>query len=121
MKCMRAQYLEITVLTNSDSDWQKAITVRVGSPDYADSTKAATTKTKDYIVHESVIRRHSPFFDAAMSKDWKAAQERLVPLPKHKPSTFELYLGWIYSHQITISALAPNNSEVRVTELLIRG
>lgn len=67
--------------------------------------KAESSKSNnaDFIVHESIIRKHSPFFEAAMGRNWKEAKERLVLLPDHEPIAFRLYLQWIYTHRLAIT------------------
>ncbi|QDS75902.1 hypothetical protein FKW77_002554 [Venturia effusa] len=77
-------------------DWQKFITVRFGDPSEPD-------KQQDFIVHEINIRLQCPFFEAALSRDWKEAQERVVHLPEHTPDVFRIYLGWLYQKRIAMS------------------
>ncbi|KAF2659813.1 hypothetical protein K491DRAFT_755119 [Lophiostoma macrostomum CBS 122681] len=65
----------------------KVITVRVGQePSHTDFT-----------VHESLIRKSSPFFEAALSRQWREATERLVKLPEADAQAFKLYVHWLYT------------------------
>lgn len=59
-------------------------------------------KHSDFTVHEHFLRAHSPFFEAALGRDWKESQERLVTLPECTPQVFELYTQWIYCHRVGI-------------------
>lgn len=44
-----------------------------------------------FVVHEDLIRARSPFFEAALGRDWKEASEKLVPLPDDSPDAFAIY------------------------------
>lgn len=54
---------------------------------------------KSFTVHEDLVRKSSPFFEAALSRDWTEAKERTVKLPEHSARAFELYMNWLYSSQ----------------------
>ena len=51
-------------------------------------------------VHENLIRGRAPFFEKALSRDWKESEEKIVKLPLQEPKTFELYKNWLYSFRI---------------------
>lgn len=53
--------------------------------------------------HESVIRSKSPFFAAALSKNWKEGSELRVRLPEDQPEIVKLYVQWLYSRKIFIN------------------
>lgn len=57
---------------------------------------------KTYVVHEAIVRAESPFFEAALSKEWQESKERIVRLPKQYPEAFDVYIGWVYSGKIII-------------------
>lgn len=68
----------------------KIITVQVGKPGF----------TKYFTVHEELVRASSPFFEAALGRDWQEAAERIVNLPDDRPAIFQLYIQWLYSGQM---------------------
>ncbi|KAH4300166.1 hypothetical protein HBH64_098990 [Parastagonospora nodorum] len=68
----------------------KIIAVRVG----------AEPKHTDFSVHESLIRLSSPFFEAALSREWKESQERIVKLPEGNAHAFRIYVHWLYTSQL---------------------
>lgn len=67
------------------------------------------------MVHEDLIKEHSPFCNSALSKDWVSGvleqlqdltpniivqlenQEKLIRLPEHEPDVFRMYLECIYT------------------------
>lgn len=103
------------------SDWTKTIIVPVGSSQADELGSKITTDIEDFVVHETAIRRHSPYFEAALNKPiFKEALEHLVPLSYHDPESFKLYLGWIYSHEINISSLDNKDTAKAVGDSLIR-
>jgi len=64
-----------------------------------------------FTVHEALICKHSDFFTAACSGEWKEGQTRTVRLPApNDPAHFQLYLDWLYSQRL-----------VNVTELVRKG
>lgn len=84
------QSLLIRYSQSIESDqWTKTITVRVGTGKVV----------RDYTIHEHILRSHT-FFGNALRHDWKEAQERIVKLPETHPDHFDLYVQWIYSHQL---------------------
>jgi len=86
-----------------DSDWTKLFSVIVGGSAPEAPSQPITfdsTITKTYVVHESLFREASPFFEAAIGREWKEAEDRAVKLPEHTPEAFEIYLRWVYAHRI---------------------
>ena len=57
-------------------------------------------KPRDFVIHDSVIISRSDFVRLAISKDWKEAKDRIIPLPDDDPDTFELYQKWLYAGHI---------------------
>lgn len=53
-------------------------------------------------VHESVVRPHSCFFDAALDKCWKEGRDKRVLLPEDTPEIAELYLKFLYTGKIMV-------------------
>lgn len=101
----------ITTKLTSVRDWEKSITVRVG-PTSDHST------AKNFTVHEDKIRLQSPFFEAALGREWKEAEERLVSLPEHEPDAFRLYLGWLYQKKIFVASVS---LEKKLECVILRG
>lgn len=62
------------------------VTVRVGSGETAE----------EFSVHKALIAHHSPFFKAALGGPWKGGREGSLDLPEDEPSTFNLYVCWLY-------------------------
>lgn len=53
-----------------------------------------------FIIHEDLIRQNSPFFEAAVSKDWKESRKRKVRLPEERKGVFSVYQHWVYAKRI---------------------
>jgi hypothetical protein len=91
------------------SGWTKLITVIVGgtSPESVSQNGAnmENSVTKTDILHESIIRAKSPFFEAALCKKWKEAEERVVRIPEQYLEGFDIYMRWVYSGKVIISEL----------------
>lgn len=51
---------------------------------------------KAHAVHENLIRASSPFFDKAMTDEWKKSSQRTVELLDDEPEAFALYVYWLY-------------------------
>ena len=49
-----------------------------------------------HTVHKDLLCQKSPYFSAAANDCWKEGQEGRVPLPADDPSTFALYVQWLY-------------------------
>lgn len=93
------------------SDWNKFITIQVGGskPEFPSQTfESDYTETKTFLVHETQIRTPSLFFEAALGREWKESEERLVKLPHEDPEVFELCLRWVYSHRIVLQPAQQN-------------
>ncbi|KAK4547282.1 hypothetical protein LTR36_000937 [Oleoguttula mirabilis] len=69
-----------------------------------------------FCVHENLIRSHSGFFEAALSKEWAENVERLVKLPEDRPEVFKAYVQWLYSGRI----YSINDGNLRNYSLLAR-
>lgn len=67
------------------------------------------TITRDFLVYEDIFRQQSPFFEAALGRDFKEAHDRVVKLPEHTPEAFEIYLRWVYSSRIVVPNEADDN------------
>lgn len=65
-------------------------------------TVGKESEAREYTVHTSWITLSSGFFQKAMSKNWKEAQEKSLTLPEHEPDTFERYLHWVYSKNVVL-------------------
>jgi len=72
---------------------------------------------QDFTIHEALIRKESPFFEAALSRDWKEGEEKLVPMPEDRPDTFRLYVHWIYSRRIFLEPFSDPDNQNRSKHL----
>ena len=55
---------------------------------------------QSYVVHEELLCKHSPFFQAAVKKEWNETRYRIIPLPDDKQNVVSLYVNWIYAGRI---------------------
>lgn len=58
---------------------------------------------KEFTLHEHLALRSSDFFTLALRHQWREARERRVTLPEARPGTFEGYLQWLYTGQVTFN------------------
>lgn len=65
---------------------------------------------QEFVVHDDLIRAKAPFSEAAMSRDWKEAKEKLFKLPEETPEIFRIYIHWIYSGLIVCLSLPSQSS-----------
>ena len=72
------------LLLISHSINQPTITVLVGESE------------SSFQVHEWLIRKASPFFDKAMSRDWIERRERTIRLVHDDPEVFDVYASYLY-------------------------
>ncbi|KAH9845206.1 hypothetical protein Tdes44962_MAKER06780 [Teratosphaeria destructans] len=59
----------------------------------------------EILVHESLIRTCSSFFEAALSKPWKESTERTILLPDDEPNIVKLYVQYLYRKQLCIKVV----------------
>lgn len=52
-------------------------------------------------MHKHIAMRHSSFFKAALRHDWKKFHEKRIALRDCEPITFEGYLQWTYTAEIS--------------------
>jgi len=69
------------------------IAVRVG----------AEPRHTDFTVNEKLICESSDFFKAALAREWRESQERLVKLPSCHQKYFHIYVQWLYSGHLHVS------------------
>ncbi|KAK5734334.1 hypothetical protein LTR17_008998 [Elasticomyces elasticus] len=53
-------------------------------------------------VHESLLRPHSAFFDAALNKCWKEGNEKIIRLPEEELRIVTKYVQFLYTSKIHI-------------------
>ncbi|KAF2710164.1 hypothetical protein K504DRAFT_343782, partial [Pleomassaria siparia CBS 279.74] len=51
-------------------------------------------------VHQEPICKSSPFFKAALGRNWAEKQDGIVRLPTHSAKTFQVYNQWLYRRWI---------------------
>ncbi|KAK4891885.1 hypothetical protein LTR27_009584 [Elasticomyces elasticus] len=61
-------------------------------------------QVKRFALHESIVRPASEFVNMALSRDWKEARERVIPLSEDEPETFSIYQTWLYTHIVDAHA-----------------
>ncbi|KAK5132648.1 hypothetical protein LTR08_008770 [Meristemomyces frigidus] len=54
---------------------------------------------RKFYVHERILRSHSSFFNAALSKAWKEGAERQITLPEADADAFNAYVHWLYDRK----------------------
>ncbi|KAK0257083.1 hypothetical protein LTS09_007988 [Friedmanniomyces endolithicus] len=52
---------------------------------------------QSFYVHGEWLTTYSEFFAAAMRKEWKEGQERVVPLPEDEPEIFKILASFLYT------------------------
>lgn len=53
------------------------------------------------LVHKGYISAGSEFFKAALKKEWKGGQSRIVKLPEDDPDTVAQYLDFVYNKTLS--------------------
>ncbi|KAK5162935.1 uncharacterized protein LTR77_011096 [Saxophila tyrrhenica] len=71
-------------------DFSNSFTVHVG------------TERKQYMLHTSFATKTSGFFRIAANGRWKESKDNKLTLPDVRPSTFEVYLEWLYTDKIVL-------------------
>ncbi|KAK3621713.1 hypothetical protein LTR56_022477 [Elasticomyces elasticus] len=82
----------------------------VGKPD----------QIKRFAMHESIVRPASDFVNMALSRDWKEARERVIPLSEDEPETFTIYQTWLYTHIVDAHALKSSTNSCDVYQRLFK-
>jgi len=72
-------------------DWSRMIKVIVGEG----------SKAQPFYVYKTLIRSQSRFFEAALSRDWKEMNERVVKLRKSSPEAFKIYLLRLHTRNLS--------------------
>lgn len=76
----------------------------------------------EFVVHEDILSKGSPFFAAACKKEWKGRREHCIPLPDDDISTVDLYIQWIYTGRIFSRPFDDGGSEgVEELGILVEG
>ncbi|QDS75896.1 hypothetical protein FKW77_002467 [Venturia effusa] len=75
---------------------------------------------KRFVIHETIVRQQSPFFEKALSCEcYKECQERVVKLPNHIPAAFEVYINWANGHRVHLPSRLHGEEGDRISWLLI--
>jgi len=56
-----------------------------------------------YVDHSALVDQKG-FFEAALKKEWKEGQERLIELPEDDPHVFGIYARWLYTDWISCAS-----------------
>lgn len=51
---------------------------------------------KKFVVHEHLLTHYSDFFRAALTGDFKEAEDKIVRLEEEDPTVFEFFVHWLY-------------------------
>jgi len=57
-------------------------------------------------VHRTTISDNSAFFEAAVSACWMDGNSKVVKLPETDTQEFEVYVHWVYTHDIDMTFMA---------------
>lgn len=64
------------------------------------------------MVHESALRANSTFFDKALKGDWKEACDKVVLLPETDPTTFEVFVRFVYTGLLFVELPVAENNKM---------
>lgn len=73
------------------------------------------------MVYPDIICEKSKFFRAACSERWSEGQNKIVRLPEQEPSTFQSYLDWVYSGQVTVDKKSIHSTLFDLIDLYLLG
>ncbi|KAF2167897.1 hypothetical protein M409DRAFT_53847 [Zasmidium cellare ATCC 36951] len=59
-----------------------------------------TDNVETFTTHTEVLKKHSPFFKAALDKKWQEGQSLQIELAEDEVEVVEAYLGWLYDGKI---------------------
>jgi hypothetical protein len=62
----------------------------------------ATGNTRNFHIHQALLTARPKFFEKAMQKGWKDAEEKLVKLPEDDPDTFAIYEQVVYTGRVPL-------------------
>ncbi|KAK4619511.1 hypothetical protein CLAFUW4_11456 [Fulvia fulva] len=69
--------------------------------------KVGSAPTKDFTVHEAILREHSHFFRSALDKRWREGRSRIVELPDDDAEVVSAYVDWLYFRKIASKPISP--------------
>lgn len=70
--------------------------------------KVGSAPTKDFSVHEAMLREHSKFFRSALDNDrWREGRSRIVELPEDTAEVVTAYVDWLYFRRIASIPVSP--------------
>ncbi|KAK5717818.1 hypothetical protein LTR15_008659 [Elasticomyces elasticus] len=58
---------------------------------------------RKFHLHDQILRSGSAFFEAALSKEWKEGQTRVVLLPDDAASLVDRYVQWLYTGKVGVT------------------
>lgn len=74
-----------------------------------------------FTVHKDIICTKPKFFTAACRKSWPEGRVKVVRLPEVEPTTFQLYLDWVYSDNIATESNGLPESHKPLVKLYLLG
>lgn len=63
------------------------------------------TNRMSFFVYKDVICTSSTWFERFFKKDSPTVDYKMIDLPKHHPTTFKIYLEWMYSQKKDLASL----------------
>ncbi|KAM3421413.1 hypothetical protein BST61_g1807 [Cercospora zeina] len=69
--------------------------------------KVGCAPTKDFSVHEAILREHSPFFRTALDSRWREGLSRIVELPEDSAEIVSAWIQWLYFRRIPTKPISP--------------
>lgn len=71
----------------------KTITIRVGAEN-------DDVEVEELSCHKPLLEEGSPFFRAALDKQWREGQNVEIGLPEDEPDMVAAYISWLYDGEI---------------------
>ncbi|KAF2768003.1 hypothetical protein EJ03DRAFT_253755, partial [Teratosphaeria nubilosa] len=72
-------------------------------------------------VHEQLLIAHSAFFEAALHRDWKEGQQRVISLPLDEPEAFHIYVRYMYTGSLHLDDIQANELNMMLCQLYCLG
>jgi hypothetical protein len=66
------------------------------------TSDTSPTERQVFHVHKAVLCKTSGFLQAALKPEWQGPEPRPVDLTDEDPTTFKMYLPWLYSGKVSL-------------------
>src|SRR5436190_21661889 len=77
-------------LISITSDFQKTVTIQV----------SRGSQSRTFVIHEDLLCRHSPYFNAAFHGKFEESRTRSLDYPDTDPTVFGIFVQWLYTQQV---------------------